>query len=99
VSVPAFEFGAQGDALLTDYRQRRALEERDRDERKRVDLAEIYSTLNSPGARIRAWEKVHHLFLPASPLHPVLYVIAAATRLSLTEVQDEQSRRAVRASG
>jgi len=46
--------------------------------------------------RIRAWEKVHQLRMPSTPLHPVLEVIAAATQLSLADVQEEQQRRMAR---
>jgi hypothetical protein len=34
--------------------------------------------------------------MPSAPLHPVLQVIAAATQLSLADVQDEQQLRTAR---
>jgi hypothetical protein len=85
-----------GDELLTDYRQRRALEEQDRAERKRMDSAEQLSPLNSVDVRIRAWEKTHHLRMPADPEHPVLDAIATATQLSLEDVRAEQQLRTLR---
>lgn len=78
---------------LRDYRQRVADEQFERAERKRLDVAEQRSQLNDAKARIRAWEKVHELRLPASPTHPVLRVIAQATDLALKDVLDEQRQR------
>lgn len=88
--------GSAEDALLLDYRERRALEALEREALKRQDCAEQVSAQNSAGTRIRAWEKVHQLRMPSAPLHPILQVIAAATQLSLAEVQDEQQLRTAR---
>jgi phage terminase Nu1 subunit (DNA packaging protein) len=85
------------DELVRDYRQRQADEEHERAERKRLQLADQRSELNDAKARIQAWEKVHALRLPASPTHPVLQVIAAATALMLSEVLEEQRQRCGRA--
>lgn len=82
--------------FVTDYRQRLALEEYERAEKKRLELADQRSTLNAPEARIRAWEKVHHLRLPSDPKHPVLDVIAVATQLTLNDVLEEQRSRNAR---
>lgn len=79
--------------LVRDYRQRQADDEFERAERKRLQLADQRSELNDAKARIQAWEKVHALRLPASPTHPVLHVIAAATALTLSEVLEEQRQR------
>jgi len=84
------------DAILSDYRERRAFEALELAERKRVGFAEQYSAVNSPDARIRAWEKVHHLCMPADPMHPVLDAIATATQLTLADVRNEQRLRAAR---
>ena len=88
--------GSAGNAALSNYRERRAFEEFERAERKRADLAELYSLMNSADLRIRAWERAHQLRMPADPLHPVLSAIAAATRLTLTQVQEEQRLRFAR---
>jgi len=85
-----------GDELLTDYRERRALEESERAEQKRMASAEQYSALNSADLRIRAWEKVHQLRMPSNPLHPALAAIATATQLTLEEVRNEQRLRFAR---
>jgi hypothetical protein len=81
---------------LADYRERRAVEEHERAERRRLELAEQHSTFNTADARIRAWEKVHHLRMPSDPTHAVLEIIAAATQLTLEEVRQEQQSRASR---
>ena len=80
--------------LISDYRARRALEEEERAQRRRIDLEEQRSDLNPPNVRIRAWEKVHGLRMPANSAHPILEVIAGDTRLTLVEVQEEQQARA-----
>jgi hypothetical protein len=84
------------DAIALDYRERRALEALERATLKRQDQAEQYSAENSADRRIRAWEKVHQLRMPSSPRHPVLEAIAAATQLTLAEVQYEQQLRSGR---
>jgi hypothetical protein len=89
-------FTSTGDDLLSDYRQRRALEESDRTERKRLESAEQYSALNSAGLRIRAWESVHQLCMPSDTSHPALAAIALATQLTLEDVQKEQRLRSAR---
>jgi hypothetical protein len=85
-----------GDELLCDYRQRRALEERARIDLRCAEQAEQRSTINSADLRILAWEKVHQLRMPSDPQHPVLGAIAAATQLTLADVQNEQRLRAAR---
>jgi len=85
-----------GDDLFVDYRQRRAQEEDERADLKRADQAEQCSGLNSADRRIRAWEKVHHLRMPSDPQHPALSAIAAATQLTLADVQNEQRLRSAR---
>ncbi len=82
--------------IPSDYRQRRALEERERAELKLADLAEQHSAVNSVDVRIRAWEKVHGLRMPSDPKHPALQVIAAATQLALADVLNEQGLRSAR---
>ncbi len=91
--------GSAEDAILLDYRERRALEALEQAEVKRQVHAEQCSPQNSADMRIRAWEKVHQLRMPSTPFHPVLAIIAAATQLSLAELRHEQQQRtAYRAS-
>lgn len=92
---PDDRFVAGGD-LVPDYRRRRELEESERAELKRLDVEAQSSPSNSIDLRIRAWEKVHRLSMPLDPGHPVLVAIAAATQLTLEEVQDEQRLRCAR---
>jgi hypothetical protein len=84
--------------IVREHRARIALEERERADRRQLELAEQRSDLNSPEMRIRAWEKVHELRLPTDATHPVLDVIAIATRLTLAQVHEEQRARAARRS-
>jgi len=84
--------------LINDYRARRALEEEERAQRRRIDLEEQRSDLNPPNVRIRAWEKVHGLRMPADSSHPILEIIAGDTRLTLVEVREEQQARVAEAT-
>lgn len=88
---------AAGD-LINDYRARRAFEEEERAQRRRIQLEEQRSDLNPPDVRIRAWEKVHGLRMPADSTHPILEVIATDTRLTLVEVRAEQQARVAEAT-
>jgi hypothetical protein len=81
--------------LIIDHRARLALEEEERAQRRRQDLEEQCSDLNSAKVRVRVWERVHGLRLPTDVAHPILDVIAAATRLTLAEVHGEQQARLV----
>jgi hypothetical protein len=93
---PANRDRVAGDDLLSDYRERRALEESERAEKKRLASAEQYSALNSADLRIRAWEKVHQLRMPSDPSHPALAAIATATQLTLEDIRNEQRLRVAR---
>jgi hypothetical protein len=88
--------GRSAREALTDYRARLVREEHERVERRRAELADQRSSLNPPDVRIRTWEKVHGLRLPSDPNHPILDVVAIATRLTLDEVLEEQRTRAAR---
>jgi hypothetical protein len=79
--------------LPSDYRVRLAEERAEADERRRIELLDLSSTANAPAARIRAWERTHGLTLPRAESHPVLASLAAATNLTLEQVQEEQRRR------
>ena len=84
--------------LIKTAAERLAHEEFERAEKRRRDLAEQRSELNPPAVRIRTWERVHQLRLPADPTHPILDVIAVSTRLTLADVREEQRMRATRAA-
>ena len=79
--------------LLKTHRENVALEAEERAQHRRVQLTEQHSNLNTPDVRIRIWEKVHELRLPLDPMHPIVEVVAAATRLTLEEVRQEQQTR------
>jgi hypothetical protein len=79
--------------LASDYRARLAVERAEADERRRIEMLDLSSAANAPDARIRAWERTHGLTLPRSASHPVLPTVAAATRLTVEQVREEQRRR------
>jgi hypothetical protein len=79
--------------LSSDFRARIALEQAHLEERRQTELLELSAHANAPDARIRAWERTHGLTLPRAAEHPVLNAVAAATRLTLEQVQAEQRRR------
>jgi hypothetical protein len=79
--------------LIQTHRARLALEEDERAQQRRVELAEQRSDRNPPDVRIRIWEKLHGLRLPKDAAHPILEVIAISTRLTLDEVREEQRAR------
>jgi hypothetical protein len=81
---------------LVNPAERLAAEEYERSEKRRQELAEQRSDLNSPETRIRTWERIHQLRMPSDPAHPILDVIAVSTRLTLEEVRQEQRTRAAR---
>lgn len=74
---------------------REQVEEAERAQRERIEQS---CELNTPAIRIRAWERLHRLTLPRGSAHAVLGVIAAATHLTLEQVQAEQRRRSEPAS-
>jgi hypothetical protein len=86
---------AGSDAVKVDYRTRFAIEQEERAEQRRQDLEQQCSEFNSARVRVRAWEKAHGLRLPDDAAHPILNVIARATRLTLAEVLAEQQARVV----
>ena len=69
---------------------REQIEEAERAQRERIEQS---CELNTPAARICAWERLHRLTLPRGPAHAVLEVVANATRLTLEQVREEQRRR------
>lgn len=77
----------------SDYRARIAHHQADLRERRQHELQQQASTLNTPTARIRIWERLHQLSLPRDPKHRLLAIIAANTGLTLAEVQGEQKLR------
>jgi hypothetical protein len=84
--------------LINTADDRLAREELERAEKRRRELTEQRSELNPPDVRIRTWERLHQLRLPADPTHPILDVIAISTRLTLADVREEQRMRAARAA-
>jgi hypothetical protein len=76
-----------------DYRARIAHHQADMLEKRQRELLEQTSTLNSPTARIRIWERLHQLTMPRDPNHRLIAIIAANTGLTVDEVREEQRLR------
>jgi len=79
--------------LIVDTRRRIAIEQAEATERRQGELAEQTAMRNTPEMRIRVWERLHGLELPARAGHPLLEVVAKDTELSLQQVQEEQRQR------
>lgn len=79
--------------LIRAPRARLAVEQDERAKQRRRELLEQRSDLNPPHVRIRVWEQLHGLRLPSDSTHPILDVIAVATRLTLEQVREEQHAR------
>ncbi|MBN8280310.1 MAG: hypothetical protein J0M16_06855 [Gammaproteobacteria bacterium] len=60
---------------------------------RKQDLAAQCSEANSPGSRIRIWERLHMTRLPSEPDHCLVALVSARTGLTVAEVQAEQQRR------
>lgn len=86
----------RGPELVRTHAERMAHEAEERLQKRQLLLAEQCSSENSPDVRIRAWEKAHALCLPSDPGHPVLRSVATSTRLTIAQVQEEQSVRRAR---
>lgn len=76
-----------------EFRTRILQQQADTAERRRQDLKDQASTLKTPAARIRVWERLHHARLPKDMAHGLVAVIAASTGLTAEQVQDEQRER------
>jgi hypothetical protein len=77
-----------------DYRERMALIQTQALERRRQELSEQRSPLNTPADRIRIWERLHQLPLPRNSAHRLVTLIATDTDLSVEDVLAEQRLRA-----
>jgi hypothetical protein len=88
-----FQVGFNANESIVEQRARIAHEQAEKAEHRQAELAELSSSRNAPGERIRLWEKMHGLPLPRSPNHNLLDVIAAATALDISQVQEEQRLR------
>lgn len=80
-------------ATAAETRAAARLREQEQFEARRAALDEQVSVHNSAEDRILIWERLHALRLPRQPAHPLVRVIAAQTRLTLSDVINEQRRR------
>jgi len=79
---------------IENYRQRFVRLKAEAAERRKNQIEEQSSPLNSPSVRIKAWERLHQVDLPRNPSHVLVGIIAAKTGLSADEVRAEQNSRA-----
>jgi hypothetical protein len=79
---------------MSDRRAAVQRENAERQAERQEQIASQSSPLHSPADRIRIWERLHALNLPASGTHRLVRVIAIQTELSVQQVQEEQRRRA-----
>jgi hypothetical protein len=69
-------------------------EQQERAARRQQEIAALSSPFSDPAERIRLWERLHALQLPASRTHRLLRVIAKQTDLTMVQLHEEQARRA-----
>lgn len=70
--------------------ERRRLEQQ---ERRNQAICDQRALDRTPDSRVRVWERLHQLRLPRDPAHAILAQVAAATGLSLAEIQEVQRLR------
>jgi hypothetical protein len=81
--------------LAAERREQIAFEQAAAQAAKERNLARQRAVDTTPQMRIALWETRHGLPLPRDPKHPLVQFIADSTDLDVTQVQMEQSRRAV----
>ena len=78
-----------------DFRARAERAAREAAERREQALVDQRSADNTNDARVRIWERLHQVTLPKDPAHPILAVIAKQTGMSLADVREVQTQRAI----
>lgn len=81
-----------------DFRVAARRAEEERVHARQQELQMQTSTARSAEERIRTWERLHAVRLPAGAEHPLVWVIATHTQLSVRAVRDEQQRRGASAN-
>lgn len=79
---------------IFDHRARLERQQFEAAERRERALVDQRSPENSPEMRVRTWERLHQLRLPANPEHAILRTVAKQTELKLSEVLEVQRLRA-----
>jgi hypothetical protein len=92
--IPDMDPGMRIGASAADLRAAAIKRDEERAAERRKQLEAQASPLNEPHERIRIWETVHAVRLPAAHRHRLVGVIAAQTGLTVEQVQQEQQRRA-----
>jgi hypothetical protein len=92
ISMPRFDDLPRTTAEESRKAAKRA--EQERVAQRQSELMAQTSPENDPQRRIAIWERLHALNLPRQPEHPLVRLIARQTGLTVSEVCDEQGRRA-----
>ncbi|HJY37638.1 MAG TPA: hypothetical protein VJ299_09240 [Steroidobacteraceae bacterium] len=77
-----------------EHRRRVQQEVAERAAYRDSELESQASPVKDPQERIVIWERLHALRLPKAPGHVLVRVIAKQTRLTVSQVHEEQQRRA-----
>ena len=77
-----------------DYRERVQRAVQESEALRNSELEAQASPARDPRERIEIWERIHALSLPRAHGHVLVTVIARQTRLSVSQVREEQGRRA-----
>lgn len=78
---------------ILDHRARLERDQMEAAQRRERALLDQTSLLNSPAARVSAWERLHQLRLPSDPSHAILAQVAKQTALELSDVLEVQRLR------
>jgi hypothetical protein len=91
--IPKAEFSPPFAVTPGDSRAAALRAEEERIHARRLELESQFSTSHNVQERIRIWERIHGLQLPASAEHPLVAVIAEHTHLDVRDIREEQLRR------
>ena len=91
---PPYELVSAPPGSAADHRQKVQQAARELAAQRDRDLESQASSIREPRERIEIWERLHALYLPRSPEHVLVKVIAKHTRLTIGQVHQEQVRRA-----
>jgi hypothetical protein len=89
-----FQMNDQSSGGAVEHRRKVQQESAERAALRDSELESQVSPVRNPQERISIWERLHALRLPTAPEHVLVKVIAKQTRLTVSQVQEEQQRRA-----
>ena len=95
VSRQPFDLGSAAPGGVADFRLQVQRAEQERVALRESELEAQVSPIKDARERIEIWERLHALRLPRAQNHSLINVIATQTQLTIEQVREEQSRRAV----